>query len=285
MLGLGYRVGARLVRACPPWPRYQVAGFLGAAFYELNPFRRQAARANYAAALGCPRDDPEVGRMVRRASANYGRMLADFVLLGSLGLDQVKQMIGVEGREHLEAALARGRGAILALPHMGSWDLCGALGGVLGYRMLAVAEPMPGTLNQEVVATRSRHGLRIVMLGRGSVREIGRALEQNHVIALLCDLPHGGGVEVSFLGRRATVPGGPAALSIRYGAPILPTYSRRLAPGRYLAHIDPPLDPPPRGSARGKAHTARLMQEVMRRIEGFIRKHPDQWYAFRPILH
>jgi lauroyl/myristoyl acyltransferase len=281
ILAAAYRFGAHLVRQTPPGLRYALAAGAGAAFYEVNPFRRRAARANYAAVLGRPPADPEVGRVVRRASANYGRMLADFLLIGSLPPEAVRRMLSYDGREHVDGALARGRGAILGLPHMGTWDLCGSLAGILGYEILAVAEPMPGSLNREIVATRARHGLRIVMLGRAAVREINRALEDNHLVALLCDLPHGPSVPVTMFGRQAWVPPGPASLACRHRCPVIPVYSRRVAPGRYHVHVDPPVEPPEETS---KEAARQMMQRVVDRFQVFIREHPDQWYAFRRVL-
>jgi lauroyl/myristoyl acyltransferase len=63
---------------------------------------------------------------------------------------------------------------------------------------------------------------------------------------------------------------------------VLPVYSRRIGPGRYHAHVDPAILPPARGAGRGAA--VELMQHVADRFEGFIAAHPDQWYAFRPLL-
>jgi lauroyl/myristoyl acyltransferase len=283
VLGLGYRIGARLVRALPAPGRYGLTALVGMAFYELHPWRRRSARTNYAAVLGLPENNPEVRRVVRRASANYGRMLADFLLLPTLQSDQIEQMVAVEGMNHIDAALGRGRGAILALPHMGSWDVCGSILGIRGYPVVAVAEPMPGSLNREVVAARSRHGIRIIMLGETG-REVGRALEQNQILALLSDVPHGPGIEVNLFGRRAIMPAGPAVLAMRHSAPILPACIWRAASGQHQACVAPPLEPPPPIPSQRREQIAQLTQQLADRFEVFIRQHPDHWYGFRPIL-
>jgi len=56
----------------------------GAAWFWLSAAQRRAALDNYAAALGRDRSDPEVAHVARRAFQNYGRMLMDFLLMGSL---------------------------------------------------------------------------------------------------------------------------------------------------------------------------------------------------------
>jgi KDO2-lipid IV(A) lauroyltransferase len=171
------------------------------------------------------------------------------------------------------------------MPHMGSWDFAGAMAGIWGYRIAAVAERFPGSLNDAVVETRSAHGLNVIPLDRSAIRVIYEVLDANGLVALMCDLPHGPGVEVRLFGRRAIVPAGPAAIACRRGATLLPTYCRRSEQGAYHIHVDPPIAAPPPDRCRDRAAMAELMQRVTDRFEVFIREHPDQWYAFRPILH
>lgn len=283
-LSTSYAVGSRLVRAVPPAVRYSVAAFGGTLWWATDASRRHNAWINYGAALGLPADHPRVREVARRAFANYGRMLADFLLMGSLTPEDVRAMVSISGREHVEAVVAGGRGGILALPHMGSWDIAGSIAGIWGYRIAAVAETFPGSLNDVVVETRSHHGLEIIPLNRSAVRAINGVLDENGMVALLCDLPHGPGVEVRLLGRRATVPAGPAAIACRRGVPILPVYSRRTESGGYHLTVDPPIQPAETERCRGKEAVAELMQRVMERFEAFIQAYPDQWYAFRRIL-
>src|SRR3979411_1081441 len=102
-LRTSYTVGARLVRAAPARVRYPVSAFGGTLWWAADAGRRHNAWVNYGAALGLPEDDPRVRRVARQAFANYGRMLADFLLMGSLRPDEVREMVSIDGREHLEA--------------------------------------------------------------------------------------------------------------------------------------------------------------------------------------
>ena len=278
LLGASYRASARALRVLPPGLRYAAAAPGGTAWFWLSAAQRRAALDNYAAVLGRERDDPEVARVARRAFQNYGRVLMDFLLLGSLSKEEVLNRMRVDGREHLDEALARGRGAIIALPHMGSWDVSGAYAAALGYPILAVAERFPGSLNDAVVATRSRLGVRIVAIGRSAVRAITEQLEANGIVALLCDLEQGPGITVRFFGRRAVVPSGPAAFALKTGAALIPVYQFVTSRGRYQGHVDPPLAYDSTETKEG------LMQRLVHRFEAFIKEHPDQWYAFRPMF-
>ncbi len=217
-------------------------------------------------------------RVATRAFQNYGRMLTDFVLIGSITPAELQARVTYDGREHLDAAIAAGRGAIIAAPHMGSWDMGGSLAGTLGYKVTAVAERFPGSLNDAVVETRERFGVRVVTLGRPAVRELTAALSENGVVALICDLEQGPGVKVRFFDRSAIVPAGPASFAIKTGAALLPTYVRASGPGSYHVHIDPALPVHDADTREG------VMQRVIARFEDFIKERPDQWYAFRPMF-
>ena len=278
LLAASYRAGGRILRVVPPAFRHAAAAPGGTAWYWLSPTQRRAALDNYAAALGRKRSDPEVARIAKRAFQNYGRMLMDFVLIGSLTPDELIARVTLDGRDHLDAALARGRGAIMAVPHMGSWDMAGSYAGAIGYKVSAVAERFPGSLNDAVVQTRQRFGMNVIMLGRAAVRALTDALRNNHIVALLCDLEQGPGVDVRFFGRRAIVPGGPAALALKTGAALMAANQYATAPGHLRVHVDPPL------VLREGETKEHVMQRVIDRFENFITERPDQWYAFRPMF-
>jgi lauroyl/myristoyl acyltransferase len=205
-------------------------------------------------------------------------MLIDFLLMGSLTREELLKRMTADGLDHIDAALAKGRGAIMAVPHMGSWDMAGSYAGALGYPVSAVTERFPGSLNDAVVRTRQRYGLDVIALGRSAVRAIIQALEANRIVALLCDLEQGPGVTVRFFGRRAIVPGGPASIALKTGATLVPACQYATSPGRHHIHLDPPLTWPAGETKEG------LMQRVVSRFEDFIKKRPDQWYAFRPMF-
>jgi len=276
--GAAYLAGARLVRAFPAGARHAAAAPGGTAWYWLSARQRRAALDNYAAALGREPSDPEVASVARRAFQNYGRMLIDFLLLGSISNEELVSRVSIAGREHIDAALARGRGAIVAVPHMGSWDMAGSYAAAVGYPVFAVAERFPGSLNDAVVRTRERFGLAVITLGRSAVRAITEALRQNGAVALLCDLQQGPGVTVRFFGRRAIVPSGPAAFALKTGAVLLPSYQDSPEPGRHVIYVGEALTP-----TEGETKES-LTQRIIDRLEDYIRRRPDQWFAFRPMF-
>jgi len=177
--------------AFPAGLRHAAATPGGTAWFWLSAAQRRAALDNYATVLGVDRSDPRVAQLAKRAFQNYGRMLMDFLLMGDLSPDDVNARVSVDGLHHLDESLSAGRGLILALPHMGSWDMAAAFASVQGYRISAVAERFPGSLDEAVISTRRRLGMEIIPLGRSAVRSITAALAANRMVALLCDRREG----------------------------------------------------------------------------------------------
>jgi lauroyl/myristoyl acyltransferase len=122
-----------------------------------------------------------------------------------------------------------------------------------------------------------------VPVGPEAAGAIAKALKANEVVCLLCDRDiQGGGVEVEFFGERTTIPGGPAMLSLRTGAPVLPVavYFERRYNGHF-AIVRPPLSSE-RTDAGLRADVARVSQELAGELEFLIRRAPEQWHLFQP---
>src|SRR2546429_4647036 len=105
----------------------------------------------------------------------------------------------------------------------------------------------------------------VITVSRAAVRGINEALAANHVVALLCDLEQGPGLSVNFFGRRATVPGGPAAFALKTGAALLPACQYATAAGPYHLHLHPPP------LARPGDTKESLMQQLIDPLEHFIK--------------
>jgi lauroyl/myristoyl acyltransferase len=187
-----------------------------------------------------------------------------------------------QGEDHLRAAFAHGRGVVLALPHVGSWEWGGRWLALEDMPMTAVVENLePPQLFEWFVAQRAAMGLTAVPLGEGSGTALLQALKDGKVAGLVSDRDLvGNGVEVEFFGERTTLPGGAATLALRTGAPLLPVvvYS---GPGNWhTGVVHEPIDTARRGSLR--EDVARVTQDLATTFEYDIRSRPEQWHLFQP---
>jgi KDO2-lipid IV(A) lauroyltransferase len=233
------------------------------------------------------RADPELRglalqRAIRQTFESYARYWAESFRLPTVSVADLDAGFTVEGFEHIEAALAAGTGAVMTLPHLGGWEWAAFwLSQVKEIGVTAVVERLePQALFDWFVELRSSLGMRIVPLGPEAGAATARALKDNHLLALLCDRDiAGNGVEVEFFGERTTLPGGPAVLALRSGAPILPTAIYFDGPSRH-AVVKAPLDTTRHGGLR--EDIARITQDVAHALEDLIRVAPEQWHLLQP---
>lgn len=234
-------------------------------------------------AEGVEPDAALVGRWSRRTYTEYGRYWLDGARLPTVAPDDVQARMMIEsGEEHVREAMALGRGIVMALPHVGSWEWGGAWLALIGLPMTAVVERIePARLFEWFVDQRAGMGLTAVPLGEGSSMAMLRALKRGELVGLVSDRDLvGNGVEVDFFGERTTLPGGAATLALRTGAVLLPVavYS---GPGQWhTGSVHPPLDTTRRGSLRQDVQ--RLTQELATCFEEFIVRRPEQWHLFQP---
>lgn len=266
-----------VIAGLPPGLGYFLADALTEAHFRLFPGRRHAALANLAVIM--PRATRgERMRVARTMMQSYNRMMFEFFRLPHLTRDQLLHAIEVTGREHLEQAVARGRGVVITCTHVGNWELAAVVLAQWGYALHAVAGvQLARWLTPAVRETKSELAIQTVAPEDG-FRKLLRALEHNDLVALMVDgdiFSHG--VRVDLFGREVSFPSGPGVLAQRAGALIICGYCERLRPGRFRIVMEPPLDP------AAFTDTATLIDAVARTSERHIREHLDQWCIFRPL--
>jgi KDO2-lipid IV(A) lauroyltransferase len=278
---LAYRAGAELARVVPPAIGGALADGLARAMRVAWPARRTQVARTLSRVTGGALRGAELDRAVDEVFANYARYWHEFFRMPAMSRGDILAAVDLEGFEHLEDARARGRGAILALPHLGNWDIAGAHLAARGVDIVAVAETVePAALFEWFVDARRRIGIDVIALGPESGAAVSRALADNRVVCLLADRDiAGGGIDVEFFGERTTVPGGPALLALRTGAALLPGSAYFTRDG-HTARIGAPI--PAVREGRLRADVERVSASVVRHLEAAIRERPEQWLLMQP---
>ena len=243
-----------------------------------------------AAALGdnLRRVDPtlseaQLEQLVTAGFGSYGRYWAETLRLPSLSAEIIDNGFEVEGYHHLQGVREAGYGPIMVLPHLGGWEWAAAwLGRVAEIPVSAVVERLESDeVFEWFVDLRSSYGISVLPLGDGVFADLVGAVNDRHVVCLLGDRDLSGtGLVVDFLGQSTRLPIGPAILSRRTGAPLLPTAvffdgsKRRCVVGQ-------PIWPDKKRPLREAAVTA--IEQVAVELEAFIRSAPDQWHVLEPL--
>ncbi|MGH2344552.1 MAG: lysophospholipid acyltransferase family protein [Chloroflexota bacterium] len=271
---------SRGVLALPPAARYSVADALTGPAAPLFLARRPYIAGNYAAALGAEESREHARRLARAGVRNYGRMAMDFLAVRVMSDAEVLAWVTPRHLEHFESALGDGRGIIMALPHLGSWDVAAAFAQAYGCALTVVTE---NDWAAKLVAG-SRNGRGLTLAPReGSVRVIFRALAARGCVAMLCDAAPPGvpTVSVPLFGRLAPFPAGPARLAHRTGAPILVVGSVRQPDQSYRLELQPPIRVDRSLPAEQAIPVA--TRAMVAGFERLIAAYPDQWYPYRPV--
>lgn len=275
----GYVAGWRVVRALPDGLARRLfdAGADVAARRGGGP---EQLRRNLARVLGtAPADVPD--EMIRASVRSYARYWREAFRLPSMDLAAQARSIdaSVTGKEHLEAALAAGRGAVLALPHSGNWDMAGVWLTQTHGQFTTVAERLrPESLYREFVAYRESLGFEIFPLSGGErppFPQLRDRLEAGGVVCLLGerDLARHG-VPVTFFGEPTRMPAGPARLAIDTGAALLPVHCWFTETGWGFS-VEPPVD------VSGGVESA--TRSLADRFAANIAAHPQDWHMLQPL--
>lgn len=244
--------------------------------------RRAQVERNLRRVYGPELDGASLRRAVQRTYESYARYWVESFRLPGTSAAELDARMRCVGLAHLDAALSGGRGALLALPHLGGWEWAGFWAvEVYGHPVSVVVESLePRGVFEWFKTLREQFGMHVIELGADAAGEVVRALKNNHIVALLCDRNIGpAGVEVEFFGERTLLPAGPATLALRTGAPIIPTavYFRGTT---HEGVLHPPV--PCERLGRFRDDVGRVMQALARELESLIRAAPDQWHLMQP---
>lgn len=216
----------------------------------------------------------------------------------TLFVDRMKFVQGREvpcwavGREHLDAVLASGQGAILLMSHVGNWEMASHILGSEGIRlMLFMGERQGDQIEKLQKNDLERQSIKIVKVaaGGGSPMDGVAALNflrQGGLVSMSGDLQWAGErkINATLFGRRVQLPAAPHALALVSGAPVLVFFAFRLKGGVYQVKMFPPHFVKARDRNMREDSIRMSVENYAAILEQVIRQHPEQWYTFEPFL-
>jgi lauroyl/myristoyl acyltransferase len=277
----GYLAGWRLVRLLPE--RHAQALFRRVAD---EIFRRDGAgvrrlRSNLGRVVP-DLDEAALDALTKQAVRSYLRYWCESFRLPSWPLEDVVRRTRTVNEHLVRDALALGRGVVVPLPHMANWDWAGAWACAEVSPLWTVAERLrPERLYDEFVAYRRTLGMEILPLtgGEASLPRLEEWLRSGGLVCLLADRDLSrSGAEVDLCGHRAKVPRGPAVLSLRTGAPLVPV-TLHYGPDVMTLTFHGPVPPD-----TGPGGDARMMQGVADAFTGAFHEHPEDWHMMQRVF-
>lgn len=267
----------RLLRACAALPlplAHALGRFIGWGLLLIpNDLRRVSA-------TNIPLCFPELGaarqrRLLRASLIESGKTMAEAGALWLWPAPRLAALVkGAAGEEHLRAALAAGTGAILAVPHLGAWEMMG-LYSSLHYPITSLYRPPRlAEMGELIRHGRERLGAKLVPVDAGGVRALYQALGRGELVGMLPDQEPGAGngVFAPWFGIQANTMVLLSRLAIKTGAPVIFGYAERLPRGRgYHLHFVPA--PPD----INRAPLERSVASMNSMVETLVRQRPEQY--------
>jgi KDO2-lipid IV(A) lauroyltransferase len=205
--------------------------------------------------------------------ASLGVFIAETAFAWFCPPGRVEKLFSITGREHLDAALAQGKGGILYGAHFTTLELCGRqVKSLVPFFAFMYRSRSSDLLNE--IQRRGRRRTAHTSFSRNNVRAMMRSLRSNAVVWYAADqvcLDKYGAL-VPFFGLPAMTNTATSRIARVSGAAVVPfAFRRRDDDSGYEIEFRPALAEFPSASAFDD--TKRLMKH----LEGFIRQAPDQY--------
>jgi KDO2-lipid IV(A) lauroyltransferase len=172
--------------------------------------------------------------MTRALMRSMGQGLMETLAIWTRPRARVLRLVQqVHGETHLQAALARGRGVLLAVPHYGNWELLIEFMAARGPFSLVYKASEKAGLERFLQKARSGANVQLVPAEATAMRPLMRALQNGEVVGITPDQQprKGGGEFIPFFGRPALTLSLIAKLAQRTGTPVLFAYTERRGDG------------------------------------------------------
>ena len=255
----------------PPRWQLKVGRVFGRLLRRVKARQRRVARRNIE--LCFPRlSAAEKRGLLERHFDAVGMSFVEMGVGWFTPIERLLQRVEIHGREHLERALANGRGALLVGGHFTALEV--------GFAVLEALTPRAATMYRtqrnpmmDVMIRRGRYRFAKTQIPRDNVRALLRTLRDGNAVGYLPDQTYLGNQSelLPFFGEPAVTNTATSKLAAISGAAVLTYFFRRLPSGDYRVDIGEPLEDFPSGSATLDT------QRLFGLLEAYIRLAPEQY--------
>jgi len=268
-----------IFRGLPPKALVFIAKFMGRiAFYLVKKYRERVI-GNLSIAFRNEKDLDEIKSLAKEVFFHFTLTPLETIYLIAVPFGRFMLDIKIIGKEYLDAALAQGNGVIALGAHLGSFTL-------LGTRLAAEGYPFNVIINEgnfpKFMKSFGTYQRRVGQKffppkpASSAIKKSLNCLRRNEILYLIADeQQRRGGLPVSFFGKTAYSPPGPAIFSLKTGAPILPMFVLREKGIPQTLWIGSPIEI--ERTFDGKKDTELLTAKFTKAIEDAVRYYPSQW--------
>lgn len=226
------------------------------------------------------KSEQERAALLRQCFASLGRLLGFFSQFSSRSLEQLQDLMHVEGLHHLEAAKeVEGNKLILYTGHLGAWELTSFGLSLVGHPFAFLVRRIDNPRIEEMVDRIRRRFGNQTLDKLSAARSMLKILRSGETpLGLLPDLNtlDDEAIFIDFMGVPAATTFVVAKLAVRTKTPLVPVFAPwSQEKGKYLLIVEEPI--PVEATGDEEADVRKVTIELTRRIENQIRRYPGQW--------
>ncbi len=272
------KVFSAFVCALPPGAALFLGRRIGDMARAAGPRQRRLVMAHLKTAFGRTHSLAERRAIMRGFYRCYGQSIIELARLPLIARHGYASCVDVKGREHVDAAMKKGKGCIFLSIHAGNWELSNMVGSMAGYPYNMVANELNNInkVAEFINSLRRSGGCRIIHPGIGG-REIIRRLFKNEIVTLVADQGGSDGVMVPFFGRQAAMSTGAVRIALKYDVPVILVNIHRTGGGRHHLTAVP-------FELKSTGNTDNDIQENLRRMmhqyEVWVSENPQEYVWF-----
>lgn len=271
---IGAEIAFSIIRCLPMDLSSAIGGWIGRA---IGPRlgKSRIARRNLERAM--PELSPtELDDIIVGIWDNLGRNVFEFPHLSKVRTDGPDPRLIIEGREHLVALRDDGLPGLFVSAHIGNWETGPLAAAEVGLPMHLFYRAPNNPMMERLFAKRQATTGELLKKGTRGARRALQLLKDGGHIGVLVDQKMNDGIAVPFFGRDAMTAPAVAQFALRFDCPVVMVRIERLEGFRFRITIEPPLEIERRGDT--EADVLRLMTDINRRLESWIRERPAQWF-------
>jgi len=249
--------------------------------FHVFRFRVHEAKSRIREVFGSRYSKREIRRIAWRSMRNFAFSCVELIRIPVSTPGWVKSAVD-DGNsvEKISIHTKTGQGAIVALAHMGSWEMAALASLSYDIPIFSIAAQQKNLLVDGFInRMRAGTGLETILRDSSVLKNIIRNIRDGKVLTILPDVRSPTeALAIRFLGKTANIAGGMGFIAKKTGVPVFPCVITRIGWGRHRYRVCDPVWPDP--DMDKQSDSLRITQAVFDIFDKCIRSEPDQWFWF-----
>jgi KDO2-lipid IV(A) lauroyltransferase len=220
--------------------------------------------------------ESQIADVISRMWDNLGRVAAEYPHLRNIRVFEPGGRVETRGFEHIDRAVAAGRGMIIFSGHIANWEIAMLAAVQYGLSVAQIYRAANNPMVDRMITRLRGDAGELIPKGAVAARRAIATLSRGAHLTMLADQKMNDGIPVPFFGRPAMTAPALAALALRFDCDVLPARVERLDGAHFRLTVFPVLPLPRTGDSHADA--AALMAQVNAILETWIRDRPEQWF-------